>query len=364
MENSTIRFKEDKSTFYDDVIKRISDFIQPNEIKKSHRLIQVKTILYLTFYLGIYLVLFQHWMPKHFLVLLCSYILIGLLGLLLSFNCGHDAAHGTFSRHRVINQLIFYFIFNSQGVNSRLWKIRHLNSHHLFPNVDGCDADIDQNKMMRLSPNHPTRKIYEYQHIYAIFLYLFYTLHWIVIKDFMYLRKKELANLKNLNYSFWFVLETILLKVVYVVSLVVIPAYYSEYSFLQVFTAFLLMHGVISICFVFSLAISHLSEKATFATIDSQNELSHNFFEHQLAVSVDFHPSAKWANWVFGGFNAHAAHHLFPSLPHTLYPKITSYIEQVAHEYGYRYNKLSFFKAIRAHMNYLYLLGRNKPVSI
>jgi hypothetical protein len=80
--------------------------------------------------------------------------------------------------------------------------------------------------------------------------------------------------------------------------------------------------------FVLTLIISHLSLETDFPKADDQGYLPYDYYEHQLAVSLDYHPTSRLANWIFGGFNSHAAHHLFPGLPHTVYTIITPAIKK------------------------------------
>ena len=244
-----------------------------------------------------------------------------------------------------------------QGVNATLWKKRHISSHHIFPNVDGCDADIDDNPFIRLSEGHGHKSFHKYQHIYATFLYCLYTLHWILIKDFVYLKKKRVANMTNLSYSKGFIAETILLKILYICFILVLPTIFTDYSFTAILGAFLLMHFFISIFFVLTLIISHLTMETAFPKVDENGELPFNYYEHQLSVSMDYHPKNKIANWIFGGFNSHSAHHLFPNVKHTLYTQITPCIQRKAKEYQLPYHELSIIKAIESHYLFLKKLG-------
>ena len=137
-----------------------------------------------------------------------------------------------------------------QGTSARLWKIRHLASHHLFSNVDGCDADVDDNPLIRFSPNHKKKKFMKYQHLYSPFLYSLYFIVWIFAKDFVYLSKKNLANLKNQNYPFWYTIELILLKLFYVAYIIIIPYLILEFSFSEILFSYLLMMVVASNIFI------------------------------------------------------------------------------------------------------------------
>ena len=58
--------------------------------------------------------------------------------------------------------------------------------------------------------------------------------------------------------------------------------------------------------------------------------------------------------------NAHAAHHLYPKLPHTTYPEISALIEKKARAFNVPYNKLSIVDAIRSHYRFLKVMG-NSP---
>jgi linoleoyl-CoA desaturase len=118
----------------------------------------------------------------------------GLFSLLFGLNIGHDGAHNALHGHKGLNKFLFYLSFNALGANAYLWGLRHVQSHHLFPNVDGCDADIDDTWVLRLSPNRPVYRFHRYQHIYAPVLYLFYSLIWVFYKDFKILNKKRLSQ--------------------------------------------------------------------------------------------------------------------------------------------------------------------------
>jgi linoleoyl-CoA desaturase len=322
----------------------------------ARRLLWIKFAVYAALFTAAYISLY--YLPHRTTAGLClHYILIGLSGILLAFNAAHDAVHRTFSKRRWVNDLIFTVSFNLQGVSAYLWRIRHIASHHVFPNVAGCDADIDDNPFIRLSASQPQRPAYRYQHLYATVLYAVYTVHWILFKDFLYLCKRQLANLKHIRHRPADVLDVVCWKAFYGWYMIAMPFLLLPYSGRQMALAVLSMHAVISIFFVLTLIISHLCMETAFPQADAQGALPHNYYRHQLAVSLDYHPRSRIANWIFGGFNAHAAHHLFPRLPHTAYPVITKAIQHTAKEYGCPYHELSIPKAIRSHYRYLKVTG-------
>ncbi|UEQ79187.1 fatty acid desaturase [Chryseobacterium arthrosphaerae] len=118
------------------------------------------------------------------------------------------------------------------------------------------------------------------------------------------------------------------------------------------------MHLTISLFFVLTLIISHLSLETDFPKADENGYLPYDYYEHQLAVSLDYHPTSRLANWIFGGFNSHAAHHLFPGLPHTVYAIITPAIKKAAVRNNFPYHEKSIVNAVLSHYQYLRKLSK------
>lgn len=105
------------------------------------------------------------------------------------------------------------------------------------------------------------------------------------------------------------------------------------------------------------LIATHLSMETQFPQKDEKGILPGDYYAHQLATSLDYAPGSRICNWFLGGFNAHAAHHLYPRLPHTTYPCISLLIEKKAKEFNIQYNKLSLVDAIRSHYRFLKAMG-------
>ncbi len=352
-----IKFRKSNSNFYKELQQQVNTLVTAKTFTKANRLMIFKFATYSLLCVSLYSSIYVKAVPHNQLIIVLTYIAYGFTALLLAFNSAHDAVHHTFSKTKWVNDLVFYLTFNLQGTNGRLWRKRHISSHHIFPNVDDCDADFDNNPFIRLSVTHPLKKHHRFQHLYALPIYCLYTLHWIIIKDFIYLRKKKVANISVSGYSFWFWLEVIALKIAYFSWMIFLPAYFSTYQFSEILIAFLLMHVVISVFFILTLIISHLTMETAFPVCDEHGFLPTDYYEHQLAVSLDYHPNSKLASWIFGGFNAHAAHHLFPSLPHTVYALITPSIKATAAKYDLKYNEKSIPAAVLSHFNYLKKLG-------
>jgi len=353
-----IKFQSGSSSlFFKSLDKEVDEMIRTKGLlKKARRLLYIKTVFYILMFSGTYasLYLSDH---SSFGSLAFNYVLIGLTGILLAFNVSHDACHGSFSKNKKINYWMYHLTFNLQGTNAYLWQLRHNASHHLFPNVDGCDADIDNNPFLRLSPQHPLKSYQRYQHIYAIAVYCIYSLHWFLLKDLFYLFKKKVANLQHKKHSSKEFILLFFWKTAYIVFLIAVPVIYG-YDFGNVLLAFTLMHICLSLFFIHVLIATHLCMETQFPQTDGNGNLPGDYYTHQLATSLDYAPASKLHNWFLGGFNSHAAHHLYPKLPHTTYPEISLLIEKKAKEFNIRYNKLSLTESIRSHYRFLKMMGR------
>jgi linoleoyl-CoA desaturase len=348
--------KGSSSLFFQSVNEKVEkQIITTGLLQKAKKLLWRKMAFYFLLHAASYILLLSvHYQKPAGLIL--NFIFIGLSGILVAFNVSHDACHGAFSRDKRINYWLYHLSFNLQGPNAYLWRLRHIASHHVFPNVDGCDADIDDNPLIRLSPQHPLRRYQRFQHIYSVFVYCAYTLHWFLFKDVLYLFKKKLANLVNKKHppKEWFLF--MFWKITYLFLLLAVP-FLSGYPVGTILLSFLIMHIINSLFFIHVLIATHFCMETEFPKPDRGGILPGDYYVHQLATSLDYSPSSKLYNWIFGGFNAHAAHHLYPKLPHTSYPAISMIIEETAGEFNVRYNKLSLGKAIRSHYKYLRMMG-------
>lgn len=195
-----IKFQSGSSSpFFRSLDKEVEELMAKNNLlRKGRRMLYVKATFYILLFTAAYSSLYfiDH---SSFNSLAFNYILIGLTGILLAFNVSHDACHGSFSKNKKINYWIYHLTFNLQGTNAYLWQLRHNASHHVFPNVDGCDADIDNNPFLRLSPQHPLKSYQRYQHVYAIFVYCIYSLHWFLVKDIFSGKKLPTCSIKNIQ---------------------------------------------------------------------------------------------------------------------------------------------------------------------
>lgn len=118
------------------------------------------------------------------------------------------------------------------------------------------------------------------------------------------------------------------------------------------------MHLYGSMLGVVALVSTHVDEDAHFPETDEDGNLSATWAMHQMIVTKDFSTNSKLANFLYGGFTHHVAHHLFPGVGHTYYPYITPIIMRYAQEYDLPYTSYPFYHAVRSHFRML----KNKGV--
>lgn len=320
----------------------------------NNRLLILKFSLYFGLFIINYLLIY--FIP-YTSVLYTSYIAIGLLHVLLGLNFAHDFAHNAIFKSKNLNNTAFEFLFALMGLNGYLWKKRHTHSHHNYPNTEGYDVDIELGSVIYLSENGNPQKHHAWQHIYGPLLYGIYTLYWILYKDFVLFFKRQHANLhfrKHENkehFKLW------LFKLLYVGYMLVLPAIASPFGWLQVAMAFVVAHLISAWFLLFTFLITHHVENTQYYHADENHLTSTSWLMHQVGSSNDFHPFSKTANFIFGGFNCHVAHHLFPSASHTQYPHISSVIYSILEKHQIVPNKTTFFGGIRSHIRLLKQLG-------
>jgi len=296
-------------------------------------------------------------------LLFLFYILSGFTMIVLFINAFHDAAHNALFKKPKNNEL-FTYILELFGSNRWLWIRRHINLHHTYPNVPDWDVDIKQSDIIRIFPNSPLFDYHKYQHIYMWFIYPLYSLNWIYIRDF-----KDFFGNKN-NYVKKVVDEIptkeiyklFVAKIFNLFYLLFLPMLLLKQPWYIVFGAWVSMHFCGSILGVIALVSTHVDEDAHFPSTDEDGNLSATWAMHQMIVTKDFSTDSKLANFLYGGFTHHVAHHLFPHVGHTYYPYITPIIKRYAEEYNLPYTSYPFYHAIRSHFRMLKNKGLKENV--
>jgi linoleoyl-CoA desaturase len=121
------------------------------------------------------------------------------------------------------------------------------------------------------------------------------------------------------------------------------------------------MHLLKSAFLLFTFLISHHVESTA---IHSDNPPYTSWFMHQISSANDFHPFSKVANFIFGGFNCHIAHHLFPSLLHMYYPAVSRIIYRNLEENNIPIHQTSYIGGIISHLRLLKHVSKEWPIQV
>ena len=353
-----IRFRQEADDPFYAVLKgRVDDhFRRTGKHRHADRTLWAKAALFAGLAAGSYALIL--WCPFTTWLLIPLAALYGVSTLLLGINLAHDAAHRSLVRTEWVNDVIQFICFTLVGVNAYLWQMRHTKSHHIFPNVNGCDIDIDENPFIRLSPNQPWRWYFQFQHLYAAPAYVFVALHTILFQDFVYLFKRQLANMIDIRHPPHQYALFVLSKVLYFGITLALPMAVLPVPWWQVLVGYLVMTAAASLVFVFLLIGTHFSEAAAFPATDADGNLPHTWAEHNLLTACDWSPTSVWAHFFVGGVNAHTAHHLFPKVCHTHYRAIAGIIIQTADEFGLEYHRTNLIGIVRSHFAFLKKMGQ------
>jgi linoleoyl-CoA desaturase len=287
-------------------------------------------------------------------------MILGPLTIILAINVSHDAIHGVAHSNKFWNNF-FKYQMDLIGANSYLWKQRHKNGHHNFPNTVDKDPDIKQSDLVKILPKSRTLYFHKYQHIYVPFLYSLYTINWIYIRDFKDVIQKNnfIENIPKKE-----LLKFIFFKILYFSIFVLFPVFFSSLSVTEVFIANLLLHVFASYFLTIALLPSHVSEHSTFIYPNKKGVMPYSWAYHQVITTSDFATNHFPTTWLLGGFNHHISHHLFPNISHIHYPQITLIVKEKIKKYGLEYKyENSILKAYLSHYNLLKKNGKSEIIT-
>lgn len=333
-------------------------YFKENQYKKSgNRKMWVKVSMQVSLMLLAYYCVLN---SKNFPTLALSYLLFGWIFIIMGINIGHDAAHNCFTGKKKSDDLIFRTLFGLQGLSGYLWQMRHNHSHHIFPNVVDNDADIVLTNLILLSPGQKAAWYHRYQHFYAPFLYMTFSLAWIFYTDIALFFQKKHGNITIAPIPKVEWLKLISYKLLYLTWVFAIPLYVTGLPFQTVVSAFIIMHLFLSVFLAFTFFISHHVREIDY--IDAPNPepiVPDSWCHHQVVTTIDFSPNNRFAHFVFGGFNTHIAHHLFPEVSHIHYPALTQIIKETFDEHDLDwYKSFTFWQGVKSHISHLKVIGR------
>jgi linoleoyl-CoA desaturase len=279
---------------------------------------------------------------------------------LLAMNVLHDAAHHALSKSATANAVLMRVIGIAIGIDPESWKIRHVQYHHTYANVEHCDLDIAANAFLRQTPFQQWRPQYRYQHCYwpliaALSLpYLVWYADWADRFGAMPLASKP--QITSLPARFTFVLAK-LAHVMLVLVLPVLCLHGHDIGVATVVISYLAALMLVSCLLVAMILGTHWAD-ADFFLPPASGKFLHTWYEHAFRTACDWCPRPRWLAYWLGGLNFHLTHHLFPTVSHRHYPHLAPMVAQLAQQYGLRYRSLDYVQLWRSQQKFLRDMGR------
>ncbi len=338
----------------------VNEYFERENIPKTGTLkLFSKTIILFSMLVGVYCtILFSQ---SHVLSYVFLYPLLGLIFASIGFNVMHDAAHGSYSSKKWINELFGYSL-NLVGGNVHFWEQKHNVAHHTYTNVHKHDEDIDIPKM-RVHLDQEWKWYHKYQHLYWVLFYSLTYLLWISVSDFGKYSSgrirtasggRIIMNTKE-HIIFWFS------KIFYLTVFIGIPAYYQGIAYALI--GFLILLPVCGFVIATVFQLAHIVENTDNVSA-KDGIIEDDWTAHQLKTTANFGTHSKVLSWYVGGLNFQVEHHLFPKISHIHYPAIRPIVKKTAERFGIKYNEEpTLWSAIRSHVRVLKKLGQN-PSSV
>lgn len=341
--------------FLPTVRKRVDAYFLKNQCSKhATTYTHVKSLCYAGITLALYLIL----MTKTFPLIPRSLIwmLFGCAQAIMAMNIAHDALHGSYSPNATINRWLGYLCYDLLGLSSYAWKETHNEGHHTYTNIHGHDPDISKPYLLRLSPHDPYSFVHRFQYLYIWFLYTLVGINWVLFGDYMHVWK----NRKKISRTDAFYFS--LFKGLNLLIMIVFPLFLSPMSPLVVGIGYLLMQisGGFTVAVIFQLA--HVVEHVDFP-LPSEGNIKDPWGHHEMKTTSNFAIDHPLMDSLIGGLNFQVEHHLFPSISHMHYKKISPIVKQTAKEFGLPYHvQPSLSAALASHTRLLKQLGASKPL--
>ncbi len=338
--------------------RAVTERLDPATMRDGYRRLHVKALVIAAWYLASIagVVLASGWLEG-----LAAAASLSLAFAAVGFNIQHDANHNAFfasatKRLSRSNRIVGWSMFVI-GADANRWLYRHNTLHHGSPNVVGTDSDINLGPLARLAPFQRRYFWHRYQHFYLWPLYCFTVLE-IMFNDLATLvGASRHARLSRSRLSDTTV--AVLTKLAFVALMVGLP--------LLTHPFWIVAAGAIGTMFAvgFLLGVvfqsAHVVEGAEFAVAGARPP--YQWHEWQVRSSLDFShgsgPLSRLFRWYAGGLDHQTEHHLFPRLPHTVYPLIAPVVSGVCADYDIpRHVQPSFHAAVASHFRHLRAMGR------
>lgn len=269
---------------------------------------------------------------------------------------GHQAVHQALVPSRRMNDIVAYISFLLSGVDSKLWRLRHMLDHHPHTNVHGHDNDLDSPTFLRLAPYTEWRWYHRYQPFYAPLVYSSGTVITIFYSDWFCL-SNAIQRGVGFKSRAGLIAGFIARKAAFVFIWFALPLLLAPGLTLGWVVAYFLIASVPVAWLLFPIGMAHMNDHASFFA--EEHEVG--FAELQIETTVDYCPDSRFMTLLYGGLNSHLAHHLFPKVASCHHRALYEGLRAEAPGVIARKINLSLPELYRSHFRYLKALSRPEP---
>lgn len=344
--------------FFAELRERSDTYFRENALARSGNWrMKVKIVLFLSL---VFLTYMNLLMSTSVVVFALNYFFFSISVILSFFNIAHDAAHGVAVKNRRLNRVLFLISFQFLGQNPFLWGRNHVDSHHMYPNVEESDVDVLNVFGMRVTKRAELKWFHRYQQFYVPFYYLFYSINWLFFRNilsiFNYTARTISTHVSPMEMA-WL----LFFKACFFFYLLILPIMILPFSGWAILLVFVCVQMLISLVVLSVLIISHLSDYVVHPTPDEGNNLNVSWAKMQLTTCIDYGVDSRFFRWTLGGFNTHTVHHLFPDVCHVHHRALIPMVRELAAKHGIDYIEVSYFEALRSHLRFLRKMGTADP---
>ncbi|MBI0549653.1 fatty acid desaturase family protein [Pectobacterium parmentieri] len=288
-----------------------------------------------------------------------SYFSFIMLSMVLNIIVNHDASHNTFFRNRTLNRVVGRIVTLPLGIDPDYWRLRHVDFHHLYPNVEHYDLDTEENGIFRQTPFQRHRSYMRYQHLYWPLVAAFSLPYIAWIFDWADRLGNTPVNAHSAQSGRGGWLIFIASKVGHLLLLLVIPIMVGAAHGISpgiVLLSYLLGQMLASLLVVFLLLGTHWAEAEFYAVADAE-AMPQGWYQHNFATACDWLPTPRWLEHWTGGLHLHLTHHLFPGWHHRHYPALAAILRRVATEHGMNYRCITYRELLSSQRRFLKSMG-------
>lgn len=353
MENPTYK-KKSEDLFWKTLRQEVNAYFIGQHIStKANAAMYIKAAFFIIMTVAVYIIIVFGQLSA--LTTLSLLVLLALLVGGVGFNVSHDALHGSFSKHNLINRALG-LTMDLVGPNGYIWKLNH-NAHHSHTNIHGLDGDIKDSGLIRLCPYAPYRKLHKFQVITAMLIYSSFYILIVYVFNFINILGKNFKNNRQRKHPAKQILLFTFYKLLYVLIWILVPIRFMNITVMEFMMGYFLFCGIVGLILSLIFFLAHNVESTDFVK-QSEIDKPISWAEHQLRTTSNFR-TGRLMSFYLGGLNYQVEHHLFPGISSIHYSKISPIIMRVAHQFNMPYHMYDNFRgAIKSHVRLLSKLSK------